>query len=163
MNGAMRGMMWIVAMLGLSMAAAAPAATDDAELAAFKQAIRVKYDMKERAFANHDAATIVEKFYAPDVISTDNEGHTHIGTAGLRPLYDEVVAGNKVRVESVYPHVHGDTGWDWANFYVTPDDPKEAPFSFKILFLWEKINGEWWCKGDMYVLGRFGDEEEPPH
>jgi hypothetical protein len=47
--------------------------------------------------------------------------------------------------------VNGDAGWDWANFYVTPDDPKEKPFSFKILFLWERIDGEWWCKGDFYT------------
>jgi ketosteroid isomerase-like protein len=133
-------------------------AADSAELATFKAAIRAKYDLKERAFASHDAATIVEKFYAPDVISTDEQGKTHVGTAGIRPLYEEVVKGSKVRVESVYPHVNGDAGWDWANFYVAPDDPNEKPFSFKILFLWEKVNGEWWCKGDFYTLGRFGDE-----
>jgi len=146
----------------MSVLLAPPAnAADSAELAAFKAAIRAKYDLKERAFANHDAATIVEKFYAPDVVSTDEAGKTHVGTAAIRSLYEEVVKGNKVRVESVYPHVNGDAGWDWANFYVTPDDPKEKPFSFKILFLWERIDGEWWCKGDFYTLGRFGDEGEP--
>jgi hypothetical protein len=29
-----------------------------------------------------------------------------------------------------------------------------APFTFKILFLWERIAGEWWCKGDMYVVDK---------
>jgi hypothetical protein len=27
-----------------------------------------------------------------------------------------------------------------------------------MLFLWERIGGEWWCKGDMYVV----DESATP-
>ena len=153
---------WVSALIGAFSTAlllARPvAAADDPALAAFKQAMRAKYDLKEKAFAEHDARTIVEKFYAPDAISTDDEGHTHVGREQLRPLYEEVVQGHRVRVESVYTHVKGDAGWDWANFYVKPDDPAEAPFSFKILFLWEKVGGEWWCKGDFYTRGRFGEE-----
>src|SRR4051794_19045917 len=38
-----------------------------AELTAFKKSIRAKYALKERAFANHDADTIVRQFYTPDV------------------------------------------------------------------------------------------------
>jgi ketosteroid isomerase-like protein len=148
----------IGAALMLFLLARPAAAAEDAALAPFEQAIRAKYDLKEKAFAEHDARTIVEKFYAPDAISTDDEGHTHVGREQLRPLYDEVVQGHRVRVESVHTHVNGNAGWDWANFFVTPDDPAEAPFSFKILFLWEKVGGEWWCKGDFYVRGRFGEE-----
>ncbi len=125
--------------------------------AAFKGAIRAKYDLKERAFADGDAAAIVNQFYSADVISTDNEGNTHVGRDELMPLYEQVTATSNVKIESVYTHVDGNTGWDWANFHVTPKDPdsEQEPFSFKILFLWQKIDGEWWCKGDMYVLGEF--------
>jgi len=130
-------------------------------LDAFKQAIRAKYDLKEQAFAAGDAEPIINHFYAADVVSTDNEGNTHIGREELRPLYEDVTATHNVHIESVYTHVNGDTGWDWANFYVTPKEPGgEEPFSFKILFLWEKVNGEWWCKGDMYVLGEFKQHGE---
>ena len=70
-------------------------------------------------------------------------------------MYEGLVQDFTVRVESVHTHVNGDAGWDWANFHVTPNDPDAEGFSFKILFLWERIDGEWWCKGDMYVLGAF--------
>jgi len=43
-------------------------AADDPKLAAFKQAIRAKYDLKERAYAAHDVETIVTRFYAADAI-----------------------------------------------------------------------------------------------
>lgn len=132
-------------------------AADDTDTAAFKQAIRAKYNLKEQAFANGDADLVVDEFYSADVISTDNEGNTHVGREELRPLYEEVTAAFNAEIESVHTHVNGDVGWDWANFYVTPKDPDSEvePFSFKILFLWEKVDGEWWCKGDMYVLGKF--------
>jgi len=130
-------------------------AADPGELAAFKQAIRAQYDLKEKAFADGDPNPIVEQFYSEDVFSVDNEGNTHRGRAELRPLYEEVTKSSNVRIESVNTRVSGDMGWDWANFYVTPKDPAEKPFSFKILFLWEKVGGRWWCAGDMYVLGQF--------
>ncbi|MEX2524357.1 MAG: nuclear transport factor 2 family protein [Gammaproteobacteria bacterium] len=143
-------------------AVAGPALADDSEAAAFKQAIRAKYDLKEQAFAAGDADLVVDRFYSEDVISTDNEGNTHVGREELRPLYEEVTAAFNAKIESVYTHVNGDAGWDWANFHVTPKDPDSEvePFSFKILFLWEKVNGEWWSKGDMYVLGRFEQNDE---
>jgi hypothetical protein len=129
---------------------------NEAELNAFIKATRAKYDIKEQAFANNDPEPILNQFYSADVISTDFEGNTHVGTAGLRPVYeDPAVIGGTVKVESIYPNAVGNAGWDWANFHVTPADPNEKPFTFKILFLWEKIDGEWWCKGDMYTFGKF--------
>jgi hypothetical protein len=60
--------------------------------------------------------------------------------------------------------VNGNAGWDWADFRVTPSDPKSPPFTFAILFLWAKVDGQWMCKGDFFVNGSFrtGKLEAPP-
>ena len=127
----------------------------DAELAAFKTAIRAKYDLKEQAFRDNDPEPIINGFYSDRVISTDNEGGTHIGRDGIRPVYEEVI-GSLVRIESFDTFVNGDAGWDWVNFHVSfPPAAEMEPFTFKMLFLWENIDGEWWSHGEMYVPGEF--------
>ncbi|MBS0400110.1 MAG: nuclear transport factor 2 family protein, partial [Proteobacteria bacterium] len=95
-------------------AARAAATPDSAALRAFKQAIRAQYDLKEKAFAAHDAETIVTKFYTPDVISVGEGEGVFIGRDAIRPLYQQVVRDNRVRIESVHTFVDGNAGWDWA-------------------------------------------------
>ncbi len=136
-------------------AARAAASPDSAELEAFKRAIRARYDLKEKAFAAHDAETIVTRFYAPDVISVGEGEGIYIGRDQIRPLYQEVVKDNRVKVDSVHTYVNGNAGWDWADFHVFPADPNNKPFTFAILFLWAKVDGVWMCKGDFFVNGSF--------
>lgn len=124
-------------------------------LAEFKAAIRAKYDLKEQAFRDDDPEPILTRFYAPTAISTDNEGNTKIGTDELRAVYEEVI-GAFVRIESYESVVNGDAGWDWVNFHVTfPPEAEMEPFTFKMLFLWERVDGDWRSQGEMYVLGEF--------
>lgn len=130
----------------------------DAELASFKQAIRAKYDLKEKTFAEHDAEPIVMHFYSEDVVSI-GEGEALIrGREQLRPLYVEVAQTHPgcVKVESFATRMKGDLGWDWADFHVTPEDRTQDPFTFRILFLWERRKGEWICVGDIFVVDRTG-------
>lgn len=130
---------------------------DAKELAAFKAAIKAQYDLKVKAFAEKDANTIVDKFYSRDVISTGEGEEVMVGREAIRPMYQKVVQQSDVEVESVYTRVSGKLGWDWTNFKVKPRDPSEKPFTFKIVFLWEKIDGKWICTGDIFTVGDMHD------
>lgn len=131
------------------------ASAEKSDLEKFRAEIRGKYDMKEAAFAANDPEPILTRFYHPDVVSTGPDGSTHLGRDELRPIYNEVIAG-EVRIVSYKTFVAGDAGWDWVTFYVTPPKASgDAPFSFKMLFLWARENGEWWSHGEMYVTGEF--------
>jgi ketosteroid isomerase-like protein len=136
---------------------------DSPELAAFKKVIREKYDLKERAFAAHDAETILTKFYAADAVSVGAGYGVYKGREQLRPLYEDAVKTLNVKVTSRHTVLNGDAGWDWADFYVTSTDPTQKPFNLVILFLWSKTDGQWICKGDFYVEGNFeaGKLESP--
>ena len=126
------------------------------------KAIRAKYALKEKSFAAHDAETIVTQFYIADVISVGEGEGIFVGRDQIRPLYQQVVKDNKVSIDSVHTFVSGNAGWDWADFHVMPD--KGEPFTFAILFLWTKVDGEWMCKGDFFVNGslRSGKLTPPP-
>jgi hypothetical protein len=127
----------------------------EAQLETFKSVIRAKYDMKEQAFRDNDPEPILTRFYSENVISTDNEGVTRVGREELRSIYEEVI-GAFVEIESFDTFVNGDAGWDWVNFHVSfPPEAEMDPFTFKMLFLWERIDGEWWSHGEMYVMGEF--------
>ena len=97
------------------------------------------------------------RFYTDDVVSVGEGEGVFIGRDAIRPLYQEVVKNNEVKVESIRTFVKGDAGWDWADFHVYPTDGKAEPFTFAILFLWTRVNGEWMCKGDSFVKGSFKD------
>ncbi len=133
------------------------ASADTPELRAFRKSIRALYDLKERAFAAHDAETIVTRFYAPDVISVGEGEGIYIGRDAIRPLYQDVVRNNHVKIDSLYTYVRGDAGWDWTDFHVEPTDGKTKPFTFVILFLWAREHGRWICKGDFFVTGSLRD------
>jgi hypothetical protein len=127
----------------------------DTALAAFKKATREKYNMKEKAFADHDADTIVTRFYTKDAISVGQGFGIFIGRDQLRPLFAKAVNQYTVKITSVHTKVKGNAGWDWVDFAVMPVDPKDKAFTLAMLFLWVKQDGNWMCQGDFYVDGSF--------
>jgi ketosteroid isomerase-like protein len=158
----------LVVLTGLAACAPPPPAevpaTSSAEaLAAFKAAIRAKYDMKEKAFAAHDPEPIVMRFYAEDAVSVGAGFGIYKGREQLSGLYKEAVQEYGVKVISVKTVLAGNAGWDWADFEVTSVDPSKPGFTLAILFLWERqSDGDWICKGDFFVKGRMSTGELAP-
>ena len=85
---------------------------DNAELRAFKAAIRKLYDLKERDFAEGRDDHILGRFYAPDAVSFGEGEGISIGAGQFKPIYDEVTKQSNVKVRSVYTWVSGNAGWD---------------------------------------------------
>lgn len=131
-------------------------AEEAAELREFRKAIRAKYDLMEEAWATDNPALIYDQFYSSDArgLAAD-EPRSYKGRAQMKEMWDDVALRGEVRIESVESYVNGDAGWDWANMYADYHDENVEPFSVMYLFLWSKENGEWKCKGDMYVVGEF--------
>jgi uncharacterized protein (TIGR02246 family) len=126
----------------------------------FKRAIRKLYDLKEKAWAAGDAESIVTKFYSADAISVgEGDPTTMVGREQFRAAYQQYVKDvPTVRIESVRSYVNGNAGWDWANFYSYPKPDKKSlypPSPIRILFTWARENGQWICKGDIFVNGKF--------
>lgn len=131
-------------------------ASDPAELAQFKAATSELYDMKVKAFADGKADPIVNRFYAENAISAGPEGKPYEGRAAFTESYSKIVPLYNVKVEPLRTFVSGNAAWEWANFHVTPKDPATGePFTFLILFLWTKVDGQWVSAGDFYNIGSF--------
>lgn len=156
------------AFLGLS-AVSAPAAAaadpapavgdlpraDAADLAEFRRQVDALYRMKEAAFARDDADTIVDRFYTRDAITFGPEGKPVIGRDAFRDEYRNVVKIANVKVEPIATHVGKDAAWEWANFRAFPKDKAQKPFTFIMLFVFAKKDGQWVSGGDAYTVGEF--------
>src|SRR5262249_861429 len=130
----------------------APAPANAAE---FRRQADALYRMKEKAFADSDAETIINKFYSEDAISFGPDGKPMMGRDQFRKDYEHWVKEGYVRIEPIKTHVGADAAWEWANFHVKPKNPAEKPVTLLILFLWAKKDGRWVCGGDTYAVGQF--------
>jgi ketosteroid isomerase-like protein len=124
-------------------------------IADFRRQADALYRLKEEAFVKEDADTIVDRFYARDAITFGPEGKPTIGRDAFRKEYQAVVKVGTVKVEPVTTHVGTDAAWEWVNFRVFPKDKAQKPFTFIMLFLFAKQDGQWVSGGDAYTVGEF--------
>ncbi|WP_339671060.1 hypothetical protein [Dasania marina] len=131
------------------------AGASNTALEEFKEQIRVKYDLKERAFRDNDVMGLVNGFYAKHALLVEENAVVN-GHDEVVKMYEELVPGAKsVKIDSKYTYLaeKGNVGYDYTTFHVNLMDGTE--FDLKLLFVWEKFNGEWFCITDMYIPGKF--------
>jgi ketosteroid isomerase-like protein len=129
-------------------------ADSESDLKTFKAAIRVQYDNAEHAYNNQDAEALVNGLYSEDVIIVPPGPGLSIGRTQATAGY-KAHLGGKARIVSFKTHVNGNIGIDWANMYITPDDPAAKPDVLKMLVLWEKRAGKWVSIGNMFSPGAY--------
>jgi len=130
-----------------------------ADMAAFRTQVDALYRLKEVAFSRDDADTIVDRFYTKDAITFGPEGKPVIGREAFRDEYRNVVKIANVKVEPVATHVGKDAAWEWVNFRAFPKDTSQKPFTFIMLFVFAKKDGQWVSGGDAYTVGEFPKAE----
>lgn len=149
----MTGVLLVGALVGVINTQAAN--SQSAELKDFSNAIRDKYDLKERAFRENDVEALVNGFYARDALLVE-EHKVVKGYDQVLAMYQELVpATESVSIKSYHTYLaeQGNMGYDYTTFHVNP--VKGEDFDLKLLFIWEKVKGEWRCKSDMYIIGAF--------
>lgn len=113
------------------------------EIEAFRAAIDAKYRLHERAFEDKDPEPILTRFFTPDALWEYHGYPRHEGREALRGLFEEVVQKDRVKVIPIRSWVAGDAGWDFTDYRVTPRDPDEPGWTFRQMFYWVRIEGEW--------------------
>lgn len=113
------------------------------ELDEFKDILRTKYDLHCKCFDDRDAAPLFEHFFAKDALWAAQDFPELRGEAEMRPFFDEVTSNYTVAVRPLDTYVNGDNGWDFVDYPVTPRNPDEEAWSFRVLFNWARIDGDW--------------------
>lgn len=115
----------------------------EAEMAAFRAAIDAKYALHVAAFEACDPGPILERFFTSDAL-WEYAGHPRrVGREQLRELFQGVIGEDRVAVRSIQSFVSGDSGWDLADYPVTPRDRTRQPWVFRQMFYWVRRDGDW--------------------
>ncbi|WP_124830719.1 MULTISPECIES: nuclear transport factor 2 family protein [unclassified Burkholderia] len=122
---------------------------------AFQQAIAANYAVLTNGFATNNAGTVAYEFFTSDAWSVGAEEETAIGAKAIETLYADFVGAYTFEAKSVSAHRVGDAGWDFAEVTLVSTDGQKEVHPYKVLYVWERIDGKWTCKGQMYVEGSF--------
>lgn len=127
----------------------------ETDVAEFRRQVDGLYRLKEQAFAEKDAAKIVNEFYAEDAVSFGPDGKPVMGRKQFLEEYEKIVSLGVPSIQPIRTHVGTDAAWEWVNFNVKMNDPKEKDFTFIMLFVFAKKDGRWYSGGDAYTMGSF--------
>jgi hypothetical protein len=135
-----------------------------AEVVAFEQAIRAKYERKQAAYATSDAAILRGEFYAPNVVlMAEGDGPPIYGRENVIPIFESLLPKrSRAQVTSVFTYLApgSKVGYDIARVEIYSLD-SDQPVIFKELFVWENIAGDWLVISEVAIKGEPGPKGEP--
>lgn len=129
--------------------------TDVQQDQAFRDAIAARYAVLSEGFAKNDAGIIANRFFTPDAWSIGEGEETAINADKIAQLYSDYVGAYSFAAKSVSATRIGNAGWDFAEVTLVSASDKTEVHSYKVLYLWENIDDQWCCRGQMYVEGSF--------
>lgn len=116
------------------------------EQRAFAAALRARYGEHVAAVEDGDVERLMT-FFTDDVVWMGAGWPSREGKPELRKLFEEVAGTAKVHCQSLYAHVNGDSGWNFVDYAVMPNDTTVAPWTFRTSFQWTRSDGTWRCNG----------------
>lgn len=116
------------------------------EQRAFAVALRARYEEHIAAVEGGDVGRLMT-FFAEDVVWMGAGWPSREGKEELRTLFAEVAGTAKVHCRSLCAYVNGDSGWNFVDYAVTPNDRSVAPWTFRTSFQWTRSDGTWRCNG----------------
>jgi hypothetical protein len=125
------------------------------ELIAFKEAIDARHADLTAAFERGDSTIIGNGVFHGDAwMVGDGDDNTTIGGKGISDVFANFVGKYQWQSESLRYGVSGSIGYDFANAVMRPVEEGDV-LTFKLLFIWEKVDGKWVATGQMYVTGNY--------
>lgn len=129
--------------------------TSNQDLAAFKEAIDAQHARIADAFEKADSAIIGTDVFTDDAwLVGDGDDNTTFGGKAAGDVFAAFVGKYRWQSTSVRYGVSGSVGYDYANAVMRPVEEGDV-LTFKLLFIWEKINDKWMASGQMYVTGNY--------
>lgn len=130
---------------------------DPLALSEFKEMLQKKYALKQRAYRETNLQ-LFREFYAEDVLLLGE------GVSPIRGI-ENVIAGygailpdrSDAILESKYTVISGsgDMGYDYVRFTAIKKDPSEPETIHTILLVWERVDGQWRCTTEMFVVADY--------
>lgn len=116
------------------------------------EAIGAQHEVMRRAFEIGDAKPIFDEYYTSDAWVFGDDEATWQGAAQIEELYAGIVGKNlwETKTERLLPFGDGVLEFLIGTLHPTNGD---APIPYRILFAWEKVNGNWKCATQMYAHG----------
>jgi hypothetical protein len=123
-----------------------PNHTLTAEQCAFASSLFARYEDHVVALGGGDVQRVLA-FFTEDAVWMGLGWPSREGKKDLRELFSDVAGTAQVRCTSLYAYVHESTGWNFVDYFVTPNDASINSWTFRTAFQWVCRDNQWLCNG----------------